>query len=472
MSAKLDPTTALILERLSAREPLPLAARLVAERMVPPKFLDEVFEASRTQQYARDLLFSSVVALMTSVVTGTARSLHRAIQRAVDELPVSAQAVYDKVAGTEPAVCEALVTRTALRAAELVRAMDATRPAPLVGRRLRIVDGMHNEATEHRLKPLRDVAAGPLPGFVLALFDPALELVTDVVACEDGHANERLLTDRLVARLTAGDCLLGDRNFCTLALIFGCRARGASFLLRQHGSLEGEALGERRRVAIRPDGVVYEQSLRLRASDGREMAVRRITLELVRPTRHGDAALHVLTDLPASEMDAEQVLALYRERWQLEKVFGDLASWLNAEIRPLGYPRAALLGVSVAMVSYNLVSTVRAALRAAHGAAWVVEKLSNYHLACTIQEGWGATHLLTEAELKPYRTMPAEALATILLDLARRAKLAVLEKAPKRGPKKTPPPRNRFKSKGHVSTYQLLEEDRKPRAKKRSSGTP
>jgi hypothetical protein len=472
MSAALDPTTALLFDRLAVREPLPLAARIIAEHVLPPKFLDQVFEGSRRQQYPRDLPFSVVVALMVAVVTNTASSLHRAIQRMGDTMPVAFQAVYPKVAGTELEVSEALLTKTATRAAGLVRALNATLPPLVPGRRARIVDGMHIEATERRLKVLRGVAAGPLPGFVLALLDPALGLVTDVIACEDGHANERSLTDRLLALLAAGDCLIGDRNFCTLPILFGCRARNASFLIRQHGNLMGEVVGERQKIATRPDGVVFEQQVRLRADDGREMLVRRITLELVEPTRHGEAALHLLTDIPASELDAELALAIYRERWQIEKAFGDLALWLHAEIRPLGYPRAALLGVSAAFVSYNIVSVVRASLRVVHGAAWVAEKLSNFHLASTIQEGAGATNLLTEAELKPYRKMTPAAVAVILLDLAHRAHRSSLEKARQRGPKKPPPPRNRFKNSAHVSTYKLLEEERQKRGKKKSSGSP
>ena len=56
---------------------------------------------------------------------------------------------------------------------------------------MKILDGNCIEATEHRLKELRTLAAGALPGISLVVYKPALGLVSDVVTCEDGHAQER-----------------------------------------------------------------------------------------------------------------------------------------------------------------------------------------------------------------------------------------------------------------------------------------
>ncbi|MBV8432340.1 MAG: IS4 family transposase, partial [Solirubrobacterales bacterium] len=46
---------------------------------------------------------------------------------------------------------------------------------------------------------------------------------------------------------------------------------------------------------------------------------------------------------------------------------------LDGEINTLGYPKAALFAFCVALVSYNVLSTVKAALRAVHGAAVITE---------------------------------------------------------------------------------------------------
>mgnify|MGYP002140329432 CR=1 FL=1 len=43
----------------------------------------------------------------------------------------------------------------------------------------------------------------------------------------------------------AGDCWIADRNFCTYEILFGVMDRGAAFVIRQHGSMGGEAAGPR-----------------------------------------------------------------------------------------------------------------------------------------------------------------------------------------------------------------------------------
>ena len=72
---------------------------------------------------------------------------------------------------------------------------------------------------------------------------------------------------------------------------------------------------------------------------------------------------------------------MYRTRWTIETAFQELEATLNGEINTLGYPKAALFAFCVALVSYNVMSTVKAALRAAHGAETVEEKVSGYYLA-------------------------------------------------------------------------------------------
>ena len=50
------------------------------------------------------------------------------------------------------------------------------------------MDGNGIEATEHRLKALRGIASGALPGKSLVIYAPELEMATAVFPCEDGHA--------------------------------------------------------------------------------------------------------------------------------------------------------------------------------------------------------------------------------------------------------------------------------------------
>src|SRR6185437_2678998 len=104
---------------------------------------------------------------------------------------------------------------------------------------------------------------------------------------------------------------------------------------------------------------------------------RRVTVELDKPTRDGEAEIHILTNLPAEVADALAVAGLYRRRWTVEAVFGELATCLNGEVNTLGYPKAAVLAFCVALVSYNALGVVKAALRSVHGEE-AVEEVSGY----------------------------------------------------------------------------------------------
>lgn len=63
-------------------------ARLALELAMPAEWVDEVFEANRQLQYPRELLFSTVVELMSLVALGLRPSLHAAA-RQMENLPVS-----------------------------------------------------------------------------------------------------------------------------------------------------------------------------------------------------------------------------------------------------------------------------------------------------------------------------------------------------------------------------------------------
>src|SRR3954447_10503703 len=64
--------------------------------------------------------------------------------------------------------------------------------ASLPGWRVRVLDGNHLPASEKRLAPLRGFRGAALPGQSLVGYDPDSGLVSDLVACEDAHASERV----------------------------------------------------------------------------------------------------------------------------------------------------------------------------------------------------------------------------------------------------------------------------------------
>lgn len=444
-----------ILERFARKNPLAASFRLVLERLFDAAAINALFEKNRDQQYSRKILFATIVEVMLAVVTGKVGSAHAAMQRHGRALGASITACYEKLNGTEPQVAAALVPHTYARARELLTEMGGLRPAPLKGWRLRILDGNHLAATERRLEVLWQVAAGPLPGLALVVFDVTAMLMSDVILCEDGHAQERSLTQQILDLVVARDCWVADRNFCTLPILFGLGDRDAAFVIRQHGNLVGTAVGTRRACGRCEGGDLFEQALVLRHGEV-DRTVRRVTIVLDTPTRHGEREVHVLTSLPP-EVSAQTVAILYLSRWTIESAFGDLARWLDAEIAPLGYPRAALLGFCVGLMAYNAISTLLGALRATHGDEVVQEKVSGYYIAQFGRDAVGAIDDVTEEQdWAAWRELTLIAAAALLKATAARIDLTIVRKH-KRGPKKPRPTRNRFKNKPHVSTKKLLD---------------
>lgn len=446
----------MILERFTLKAPLPASLRLTFEQMFEPGAIDAIFEEHRDQQYARQILFSAVVHVMFEVVSRRAASVHAAAQARKDSLGASITALYDKINRTEPRVVEQLVAATYRRARDLVRSMEGLRANPLPDYRLRILDGNHLAATERRLEALWQVSAGPLPGIALVVFDYAAMMMSDVLLCEDGHAQERSLTDRILALVEKGDCWIKDRNFCTVALLFGMRERGGHFITRQHANLPGELVGPRRVIGRCDGGEVFEQSWKVPGANGASLTLRRVTVALDEPTRHGENELHLLTSLPP-EIDARTIVELYRKRWTIESAFGELSRWLHAEIAPLGYPRAALLGFGVGLMAYNAVSTLLGGLRAIHGEEFVREHVSGYYIVEYGRLGSLSVDDFVEPDTwTKWNTMPLAMAAELLKSMLARINVAVLKKHPRKT--KTPvPPRTRFKKKPHVSTKKLLD---------------
>ena len=375
---------------------------------------------------------------------------------------MSLAAVYKKLNGVEPAVSAAVVADSARRARAVIGELQAAHEPWLPGYRCRILDGNHLGATEHRIEELRTTWAAPLPGRVLVVLDPERMLATDVFLTPDGHASERSLLGDVVRVVEPRDVWVGDRNFCTLGFLFGIAGRLGFFVVRQHGSLEGELIGTRKRRGRIHTGVVSEQKVRLTdPATGRSRVWRRVTVELKAPTRDGDRELHLLTSLPAAVASARAVCELYRRRWTLETVFQEITTTLACEVPSLGYPRAALLAFCLALLTYNAVSVLKAALRAAHGPA--AAGVSGYYIALEVRQAAdGLSVAVPAAEWAGFATATAAALAAWLRTTATGIDLRRYRKHP-RGPKKPPPPKAAYQNGGHVSTERLLRARRQPR---------
>jgi hypothetical protein len=383
-------------------------------------------------------------------------SIHAAYQENKARIPTSVTAVYDKLNGIGTQTARALVGETAKPMGEAVREMNGTRTPWLPGYRVKVLDGNCIEATHHRIKALRGISAGALPGKSLVIYEPELEMATEVFPCEDGHAQERSLLDGVLATVLGRDLLIIDRNFCVRYFLLGIDDQQAFYICRQHQGLPCEEDGEERFVGRSETGAIYEQWVRMSDSEGNSRRYRRIRIVLKRPTRDGDKVLTLLTNLSKSAAHAKQIAQMYRKRWTIETAFQELEAHLHSEINSLGYPKAALFGFCVALVAYNVLAVVKAALRSVHGEDTVANEVSGYYLAGHLQRTYdGMTIAIPDEHWVIFQRMNAQTFARTLAQLANNVNLAKFQKH-KRGPKKPKPKPTHYSDQPHVSTAKLL----------------
>jgi Transposase DDE domain len=437
--------------------PICVMARAVLERLLDAQRVDDLFARTAERQYTRELLFSSLVQLMSEVVLGVHPTVHAAYQANKEAIGVSTTALYNKLDRVETGVSAALVRDSAALAEPVVKALRASHPRWLPGYQIKVLDGNHLSSTEHRLKELRATWAAPLPGQALVVLDQQHMLITDVFLNEDGHAQERRLLTQVLQHVEEDQLWIEDRNFCTLGLMFGIARRGAAFVVRQHGQLQGELLGRATRKGTTRSGPVYEQPLLVRdPARGETMRVRRITLKLAEPTRDGDTELHILSNVPLPRASAAHLARLYGKRWSIETAFFEITTTLSCEINTLGYPKAALFTFCLALLAYNAVSLIKAALRRAHGRQQVNDEVSGYYLALEIGRTYDGMMIAIPApHWALFRALSDKEFADALHEVASSVHLARYQKHP-RGPKKKPPERTAYQNGKHVSTAKLL----------------
>jgi len=428
------------------------------ERVFDPAKIDQLFEEHAVRQYTRQLAFSQCVQLMSDVVFKTSPSVNAWVEDHLDELGVTRTAVYDKLQHVELPTAEALVKYSAQTMRSAMKQLKFEKSALLPGYCLRILDGTHLAGTEHRPKVTRGYRAAALPGQVLAFYNPQSDLIEEVICCEDAHAQERSLTEQILSCVKPGDCIIDDRNFCTTRLLFGIHNCKAHFVTRQHGSTLNNTLIDKRKPAGKDaEGrQLYRQEMSCTNPASEEsLILRRITIELQKPTSNGHQELHLLTNLP-EEISDIVIADLYRDRWTIEAAFQRLKKDLRTEIDTLAYPKAALFGCCVAMMAYNVVSMVKSTIKAAHGTEWVTEKLSTYYLTLEISRVARGMEIAIPAKAwKIFGKMTDVEYVSTMIELAKKMNLRKYTKH-KRGVKKPPPKKLSGKNIKHVSTAKLL----------------
>lgn len=444
-----------VLDRFIQKNPLAVMTRCIVGTLMGNE-LDEVFDRNRSRQYHDTIKFSTVAMSMAEIVLGTVENRNQAYQKYKEELQTSLVAYYGKLNRTELSVSEAVVRYSAEQAGALFKQLNFQPWQVLPGYRCFSLDGNHLQKTQKRLKETRGLCAAPLPGTVVARFDHQSGLFDQAYLLEDAHAQESTVLDRAVEDLSQHDLVIADRHFCIVRFLLKIAARYGCFVIRQHGRLKGKLLGKRKRAGKIDSGVVYEQALEIGDGDD-TVVVRRITVELDKPTRDGDMEIHILSNVPTADASACKLAQIYRERWEIENAFHVLTMTLNCEMKSNCHPRCALFQFCMAMLAYNCRQVLLVALYAEHEQE-DVEAMSQYQVSRDIVSPMeGMLTAINEQEWAGLTPQHPRGIATFLRRVSRHVDVRSYRKSV-RGPKKPPPPRKRCKAGTHVSTHRLLEE--------------
>ncbi|MEO1673191.1 MAG: transposase [Cyanobacteria bacterium J06631_2] len=455
--------------------PITVMVRGIMERIFEPTALDELFEAHTVKQYTRELLFSNVVSLMSLVVSGIHPSVSAAYKALEKDLGVSRPALYGKLNGMELGISQALVRYSASNLESLICELKVNQTKLLAGYEIKIADGNHLSGTEHRLKVLRNNLAKALPGKSIAVLDPQKMLVTDIFLNQDGHAQERTMLPEILETILAQQVWIADRNFCTRQFLFGIVRRNSDFVIRQHKSLPVKEISSLEKMGQTTTGGIFEQQVQITDSDDstlqcgrirvqcraegtvRGVSLARIVIQLHQPTRHGDQEVALLTHLPRSVADAETITQLYLRRWNIEGMFQVITDTFNCELNTLGYPKAALFVFCMAVVAFNILSTVKAALQSVHGVGKIEAGLSDYYLVEEVQATYRGMAIALPTPLwLPIAQMSLIEFALTLKQWATSVNLKRFCSSPRQ--KKKPKPKPTYDPKHpHRSTARLLQ---------------
>jgi hypothetical protein len=174
------------------------------------------FEKYAVRQYQQDLLFSSLVDLMSTVVCGIHPSVNAAYRAKAENLTVFTTALYNKLQGIEIEVSQGLLAETAQQLEDLCSQMGDSPESMLPGYDIRIADGSCLASSEHRLKP---------------------------------------------TRVKAKQVWMGDRNFCTAHFLTSIDHQQGFFVIREHKSLPTQEVSLLKSLGEINSGKLFSQMI-------------------------------------------------------------------------------------------------------------------------------------------------------------------------------------------------------------------
>ncbi len=431
---------------LARRSPLAACVLETADHVFDSSFLQNVYENNRGRCYEDTLSFEQFLELTRDALIrheGSAHQLFLELE-ATDSHPVNESNFYRKLARMPVEVSRALLCGGADRIASLMPGPSSTLAACFDDYEVLIGDGKVVKDVCMRLKPARGFAGKLLGAKALVAIDARNGLALAMNDSLDAHTNDVPLVPGLMEQLrqvvkkpilSVWDRQFDDARTLNVlsqrpgdAFIVRMKRTGTQFVLEssvesEHGTILDEI------------GLFGTKS---------KVRVRRITLR-----RPGQTPLTLLTNLTdRAEFGVDDVLELYRQRWEIEKVFQQVTQTFSLTHLIGCRPRAVLFQLAYCLLLYNLMQLIRAYVAGDGGV--LAGMVSIYYLFVDTREELRAWAYHTNG-LWPRFARSTQQMRRRLKELTRGLWNAVkYTKASDKKPREKPKPTRRFQAPASV----------------------
>lgn len=256
---------------------------------------------------------------------------------------------------------------------------------------------------------------------------------------------------------------MGDRHFCTSPAIRMATDHGAAVLFREHGAHPNPlSVGPKRKTGRVDTGVVHEEPVELAATRKNRRSPFGESPSFSTLPRAMATPRFVCSRRSRRPSRPPRSRRLYRKRWSIEGLFGRLEAALTSEVKTLGQPRAALLAFGTAVVAYNTLAVIQAAIAAAHDLDEAGIEVSTFYVADDVRSDYRGMLIAIPVERwEKFDSQTPAALARTLVAVARNLDPRTVRKHP-RGPKKkvTKGYAPRTSVQRHVSTAKVMRDGR------------
>lgn len=285
-----------------------------------------------------------------------------------EEFDAQVTALHDRMSRARPQWGRALVRDSVGLLLPVAQPRTEKRTQTIGEFRVRVLDGAALSAgmrctpgpagCVHVIAPA-DALPGVAPGScVLPVYDPELALIVDLLPYERGLVYERAFAAQLVESVRPGDLWILDGHFNPASILSGWPRDGSMFVVQEHGCAPAYRTLSDPCEHGRLDGApVLEQQVGVVEACGVSPAFRRI--EWHRTELDGAAAdvVSILTNVPASVLDALQIVRLATRQWR-----DTLPLPIDAVCDSAGFAgmasRAAPLAAGIVSLAYNVFSSM------------------------------------------------------------------------------------------------------------------